>query len=140
MTDIYCRRTDENHIVPINHDDFDKLQRFKVGEVFKCKFSKPRNIQFHRKFFALLNLVFENQDYYKTEEHLLTDVKIACGYVEWLSRPGSDIVAIPRSIAFHKMDEHEFGKFFDLAIEYMIDKFIPGTDRDELLNEVEKIL
>lgn len=44
---------------PATEQDGVLLKRVRTGEVIACEFTKPRNPQFHRKFFALLNLAYE---------------------------------------------------------------------------------
>lgn len=44
---------------PVGAQDEEQLQRVRTGEIISCEFTKPRNPQFHRKFFALLNLAYE---------------------------------------------------------------------------------
>ena len=43
--------------------DFEKAKKIKPLKEVKCKITQPRNIKFHRKFFALINLVYDNQEY-----------------------------------------------------------------------------
>ena len=44
---------------PATEQDEELLKRVRTGEVIACEFTKPRNPQFHRRFFALLNLAYE---------------------------------------------------------------------------------
>ena len=46
-------------LVPATEQDEELLKRVRTGEVISCEFTKPRNPQFHRRFFALLNLAYE---------------------------------------------------------------------------------
>jgi len=57
-------------------EDEDKLRKIKANDVVKCELTKPRNVLFHRKFFALLQLTFENQVKYSNLEDLLIEVKL----------------------------------------------------------------
>lgn len=58
MTDI-CLVKDGGKLIPFAPDDADTLQKIPNGQVIKCKYSIPRNLAFHRKYFALVNLAFE---------------------------------------------------------------------------------
>ena len=44
---------------PATEQDEELLNRVRTGEIIACEFTKPRNPQFHRRFFALLNLAYE---------------------------------------------------------------------------------
>lgn len=53
---------------PVGAQDEEQLHRVRTGEIISCEFTKPRNPQFHRKFFALLNLAYE---YYEPDGGLM---------------------------------------------------------------------
>jgi len=97
-------------------EDEDKIRKIKANDVVKCELTKPRNVLFHRKFFALLQLTFENQTKYSNLEDLLIEVKLKVGhYQEYITASGQ-IVYIPKSISFGAMDEYEFSEFFNKAL------------------------
>ncbi len=37
-----------------------KKCKFKIGETYEIEYKKPRNVKYHRKYFALLNLCYSN--------------------------------------------------------------------------------
>lgn len=45
---------------PYDRADAEQLGKMREGEVYRVKVSMPRNIKFHKKFFTLLALVFDN--------------------------------------------------------------------------------
>ena len=45
---------------PAYPEDSEKAHKMRTGEVYRVKVSMPRNVKFHRKFFTLINLVFDN--------------------------------------------------------------------------------
>ena len=57
--DIFCKVT-PNGLVPLYDSDYDNKHRLKNGSVVKCKITKPRNLAFHKKFFAMVRLTYEN--------------------------------------------------------------------------------
>ena len=58
------------------------LKKIKAGDSILVTLKKPRNIKFHRKYFALLNLAFENQDRYEHFEALRKEVIMRAGFWE----------------------------------------------------------
>ena len=56
---IYCRVTDLG-LVPMYDSDYEEKKRLKVGDTVLCDIKKPRNYEFHKKFFALVRLTYEN--------------------------------------------------------------------------------
>ena len=57
--DIYCSVTPMG-LVPMYDSDFDEKRKLKEGEKVLCHISRPRNYEFHKKFFALVRLTFDN--------------------------------------------------------------------------------
>ncbi|MBS2011228.1 MAG: DUF1367 family protein [Cyanobacteria bacterium SZAS TMP-1] len=112
-----------------------KMQGYGVGELIRVKFFKGRNIQFHRLYFGLLKLVFENQEKYLSLEALRFAVTVSAGYVEHIEIDGGRTILKPRSIAFSKMDEHEFKEYFGAALK-AVPRLLPqfeGVDLEEWL-------
>lgn len=58
MTEIYLARQGRS-LVPVNDSDLEQLEKLKHWAIYKAEVTAPRNLKFHRKFFALLNLTFE---------------------------------------------------------------------------------
>ena len=58
------------------------LARIKHDDIVRVEIKKPRNLQHHRQFWALMNLVFENQDHYKSAEEVCTAFKFATGHYD----------------------------------------------------------
>lgn len=69
---------------------------------------EPRSGPYHRRFFAILNRVFEAQEQFQESEHLLTWLKVGAGFVDLVPGPNGKPVALARSIAFHRLDQAEF--------------------------------
>ena len=72
-------------IIAATDEDKKAIDRLKVGSTLKCKSSQPRNLKFHRKFFALMKLAFE---YYEPSGGVLTmdEKRIAKSIFETLER------------------------------------------------------
>ena len=96
-------------------------------------FTRPRNYQFHKKFFAMIHMVAESMD--KPEELVLKWIKIAVGLYDEMIMPGGKIVYVPRSISFAKMDQPEFDEFYLPAVKAAAD--LVGADADDLRIAVE---
>ena len=46
--------------MPLYDSDLDLKRRLKVGSTVRCRVTNPRNYRFHKKFFALVRLTFDN--------------------------------------------------------------------------------
>lgn len=115
------------------------LRRMALGQTVMVKFTFPRNTGHHRKFFALMQTIFNNQSHHKTLDHLLTAFKFACGHTEKI-RTSRGEIEIPKSISFAKMDQAEFEAFYKQAVEFVTTEVIPGLDGTDLEREVQELI
>lgn len=141
--EIYCRVTPMG-FVPLDEGDWEKKQTLRVGTDVKVVVERPRNLAFHRKFFALLQLVKDNLPEavqqatgIESVEALLAAVKIDLGHFDVETVNGHQYLKL-RSISFAKMSEQDFSKFYDLAVTDILRKYLRGTDRQTLDEEVRR--
>ena len=140
--DIYCRVTDIG-LIPMYDSDLDKKHRLRIGDNVLCTIKRPRNYEFHKKYFALLRLTVANlphliqqQMQIFTEEDLLDCLKIDLGLFTTRWHGGRQIVKTG-SISFAKMDNTEFEKFFARSVDAILRIYLRGTDRQALIEEIE---
>ena len=116
------------------------LRKIRVGDFVTVEMKKPRNSAHHRLYWALIGIVHQNQNRYETAEHLHTALKIAAGHYYILTMPNGNEYKIPRSIAFDKMDQTEFGAFYDRVCDIVAKHFLPGVSVEALKAEVEQMI
>jgi hypothetical protein len=92
------------------------IKRYGLGEIIRIKMYSGRNIRHHRLFFALLQLVFKNQEKYLSLEGLRFAVTIQAGYVEEIKLSGDKVTLKPKSINFTSMNQNEFAEFYAAAL------------------------
>ena len=112
------------------------LGKAKIGQDVLMSGRRPRNPAHHRKMFALLNLVLENQSHYLTIEHLLAAIKVGTGHCDIYPMKDGNAAYIPKSISFASLDQTAFEQFYDKALDYICAKIIPRMVREELQEEV----
>ena len=120
--------------------DVDLLQKWHVGEILEGDFKKKRNSQFHRKFFALLGVVFDNQEEYDLFEPMRKAIIMQCGYYIEVKTLTGKITYEAKSINFAEMDELDFTKLYEKAIDVSIKYLMNGADQYEIKANVEKVL
>lgn len=120
-----------DHLVPDNPVSMESIQRLPHGAVVKATISQPRNVQFHRKFFALVDLIFKNQSKYATRDDVLEAMKIAVGYYHLIPSPLGP-VPVTHSISFAKTDEMKFQEFTGKVFEWVVNDVIPGVRKEDL--------
>lgn len=108
------------------------LSKIGFGEQVTCKLTRPRNPQFHRKFFSLLQLVFENQERYATFERFRKEVVMRAGFFDEHVHLTGKVSYVAKSLAFDKMDETEFSELYDKCCVIILQYFMPDTRREDL--------
>lgn len=137
------------------------VDNLEPGEMFTFRYSLPRNKKFHRKFFALLNFLYEHWEpshgrkrltykgvpIEKNFEQFRKDMIILAGFGKptyELGRNGRVKVHMDaKSIAFDKMSEDEFEKLYRAVIDMAIKQFLPAhyqnrEDVDRIVAEIER--
>ena len=105
---------------PIDEDGNKILKRFKFGEIAELESKIKRNIKFHRKLFAIINLTFPNQDITKNENDFREAGTIASGYFHYQKQVDGTEIKRSDSISFANMDDITFeslyNKVFDVCL------------------------
>ncbi len=121
---------------PADDEGAEAMQKIKDGSLVKITWSQARNIRFHNKFFAMLGIVLKNQKHYQSMDELLGVCKLRIGHVTVVQTPHGEEMW-PKSISWAKMDETEFSRFYDGAVDWVLREVIPGLQRQHLDAEVE---
>lgn len=141
---------------PATEEDQQKIRSMKAGEEYKATVVLPRNRDHHRKFFSLMNLVFSNLPEHLTCERaivnnegekemvpgiqimddLIFEIKLQMHHFDRYVTLDGTVEFRPKSISFTKMDQDEFNKFYSRTIDIVLQKFLPGTNREALEDEV----
>lgn len=130
---------------PYDRTDAERIGKMRDGEPYRVKVSMPRNIKFHKKFFALLALVFDNLPEeipakmpdgnpveIRSIDDLLWHIKMQVGHYEKRVTLGGRVTYEAKSISFASMDEAEFQDFYDRAMAVILKYFLPETNREEV--------
>lgn len=137
MKEIHLVKQLNGSLLPAYDSDKEMLGNIKAGEIYKYKFSKPRNVKFHRKFFALINLVYHNQEHYTSADHLRYDLTIESGYYDIrVNKFTGEEIKVAKSIAFASMDEVEFSKLYGAFLTTVVRVFgWDGADIEANISE-----
>jgi hypothetical protein len=125
-----------NALHPADAEAEEHLKKIKPGVVFSAEIKRPRNFENHKRLFALLKIVVENQEVFKSVEQLKEALKLELGYVDLIRTMSGDVVQKPKSINFASMNEDDFQVFFSRSIDVIIKHILPGVERQDLLNEI----
>ena len=128
----------DGKLIPANDETFERVKKMPIGESIFMEWKPKRNYQFHKKFFSLLNFIFENQSHYKSLDNLLEVYKFKAGYFETIITHKGAKHYKAKSIAFHNMHNDEFEKFYSAAIDTSLE-LIP-MNKTELEDAVLRYL
>lgn len=136
-------------LVPVGDVSYEEAKKLKMGESYEVTVKRPRNLRFHRKYFALINTAWD----YQTEE-----IKAQCfsnsskafrdtillntGFCDRIySYKYNAYVDIPRSVAFGSMSEDEFEQVYSKTLDFIIQHLMPKNVTQEEFNaNVDELL
>ncbi|MDB4312029.1 DUF1367 family protein [bacterium] len=104
-----------------------------VGQEVKATITKPRNLRFLKKYFALLKVGMDMADTPYNPEQFRMYVQAGAGYCEFIEGKNG-LVAVPQSISFGKMDEIEFARLYSNVLDFICEQWALDAD------EVDKIV
>lgn len=117
-----------------------KVKRLPAGDHMILSYRVNRSLPHHRKFFSLVQAVVENSEIYDTRDKALDAIKIAAGHVDWIPNPTTgELVPVPKSISFEKMDQVVFDSFYEAAVRGTLRWIVPhmtGMDLDRAIEMV----
>lgn len=126
----------DNKLSVAYETDYDKLKKIKPNKMVLCKITQPRNLGLHKKFFALIRMVFQNQEHYKNMEHLRKDLIISAGFYEERVTIYGEIIQEAKSISFGSMKEDEFQELYNRVLDEVVTHF--HFDKEDIIKNVEQ--
>lgn len=140
MADTIYMRREGSKLIPCAAVDESALLAFPDGKDLSVTIKRPRSYRQHKFFFALLQKICENHEFYKTPEQLLIFLKVRLGYVEEVKFHNDQMWWATKSISFTTMGQDEFQKFFNASLDVIVSEIVPNLDRNDVLREVEEMV
>ena len=116
-------------LVPLYPSDMDEKRKLKLGQDYVCEVTNPRNVGFHRKFFAMLNVGHENTKLDMPFDTYRKYLLMKSGYFVAYTTP-KGVFYDARSISFAKMPQDEFEEVYSRVLDKMIEDV--GLTNDEV--------
>jgi len=133
-------RREGNALVPVNGTSRDALAKIKPGAIVAADVRRPRNLKHLRKFWTMIDVIFEAQSHFATKERMVDAIKIASGhFVTWRMPDGREVVE-PDSISFAELSQDGFEEFYDRAVGILLTQILPNCDRADIEARVLDIL
>ena len=105
-------------LVPLGDDDYEEKKKLKLGQTYSVEVKVARNVDFHRKYFALVAYAWEflneqEEGRFKTKDNFRKYLEMAAGHCDVIFHPRlQEFVEIPKSISFGSMDDTAFSDLY----------------------------
>jgi hypothetical protein len=129
----------ETGFIPATDADKEKVSKIGQGEIVSCRSVDQRSMQFHRKFFALIRLAFDNMPerfdgFFPTPDDLRKELLILGGfYTEYTDFRGNT-VKVPDSMAFDKMGAERFEQVYSKTLD-LVCRLI-GVEESDIMDQL----
>lgn len=150
MTDVMLMKGPGGMLIPADPGATEFIEKMRLGIGVRAKITKVRNIGFHRKFFALLQVGFEAwetpaQEYAgmrveKDFERFRKDVTILAGHYTPVFNMKGEVRLEPKSIAFGNMEQDEFEKVYSACMNVLLRRVLTRYTKADVDRVVEKII
>jgi UDP-N-acetylglucosamine:LPS N-acetylglucosamine transferase len=121
--------------IPAYDSDHEIAKKIKVNSFYEFDFKKPRNYMFHKKFFALINLAYHNQDTYNNIDDMREDLIIDAGFYRTTDNKHAETVKKALSISFASMDEIKFNELYSRVADVIV-KWL-GIEKQDIVDNIQ---
>ena len=124
-------------LVPLDDDDFEEKKKLKLGQTYSVEVKVARNVDFHRKYFALIAYAWEflneqETSTFKSKDNFRKYLEISAGHCDVIFHPRlQEFVEIPKSISFGKMDNTAFSELYERVKDVIFSIIGDRVTRDE---------
>lgn len=134
--EIYLIKGFDNKFTVAYDSDYEKLKKIKPDKMILCKITQPRNIGFHRKFMALIQMVFQNQEHYNSFDKLRRDLIKSAGFIDEHISIWGEVTQVAKSISFSSMDEDEFQELYNRVTDEIVKHF--NFEKQSIIDNVHQ--
>lgn len=124
-------------LVPLGDDDYEEKKKLKLGQTYSVEIKVARNVDFHRKYFALIAYAWEflNEQEtarFKSKDNFRKYLEMAAGHCDIIYHPRlQEFVEIPKSISFGSMDNTAFSELYERVKDVIFSIIGDRVTRDE---------
>lgn len=116
-------------------------RRWGAGETVVVDLKKPRVYKSLKRYRALVKLVFQNCEKFKSEDQVHQYLKIRAGHcTQIVSEKTGEIFAVADSVDYDTLDEPEFQELWRRVVDVVCEEIIPGITEPELELELHKCM
>ena len=139
MTDIYLVRT-LSGFSPGDDHAVETMKRWPIGTRVKADCRIPRAARTHKRYWALVKLIYENTEQFRSADMVHQFLKIRAGHcTPIVSKRTGEVFLVPDSISYDTLDETEFQQVWRRIVDVVCEEILPGVDQDSLEYEIQKL-
>jgi hypothetical protein len=97
-----------------------RVQEMKPGDTLSFSWDTPRAPELHRRYFASLSWVFENQEVFTCEREMRKWVERGARHVEVIAGPEGAQFECAKSISYESLDADEFCELYKRAKAFLL--------------------
>lgn len=146
-------KTPAGLLAPIDAEATELLAKLKLGKPVWLDLVRARNPAFHRKYFALLKVAFDNWEPpavadgpwegfvpEKDFDSFRRDIAIAAGFYEVQVSITGRAKVMAKSISFDRMGEDAFERLYSNTINVLLRMVLPGRTEKQLREWVDTLM
>ena len=124
-------------LIPYGDDDYEEKKKLKLGQTYSVEIKVARNLDFHRKYFALVAYAWEflneqETSKFKSKENFRKYLEMAAGHCDIIYHPRlQEFVEVPKSISFGSMDNTAFSELYERVKDVIFSIIGDRVSRDE---------
>jgi hypothetical protein len=122
---------------PCYDEDYDEKKKLKIGTTYKATIVQERNLLFHRKFFALIKVGWDNTKLEMPIDSYRKYCIIKAGYGNVYQTP-KGVFVDAQSISFGNMNQEQFEKVYSNVLNIIIKDI--GTDKEIIEQQILSFL
>ena len=129
-------------LVPCDDNDYEEKKKLKLGEVYQITISRPRNYEFHKKYFALINCAWEclnekQTEFFKDINNFRKTMELNAGHCETIySIERREFIEQVLSISFDKMDNDEFESLYNRVFDVILKYPLKNISQEDFINNL----
>ena len=149
MTTLYLRKLYDKFI-PVDIVSAEAIEKMPSNTEFKAEMTRPRNLGYHKKFFAMISVAYEawempvneykGQPIQKDLERFRKDLLILAGYGYPVVNIRGEVRYEAQSMAFGSMDQQRFEEVYSRVIDVILGKVLTHYTQADLEDQINRIL
>lgn len=139
---VFLQKRGDGLLAPACETSEALVARLATGEAIEAdwKTRNTRSVQWHRRYFALCNLIYQNCEEFRSVEDVHLQLKARAGlYDSLITLPNGTQAMLVRSIAFDNMTADEWAQAWPRLLDVVHQEILPGIELPEVEDEIARL-